>query len=48
MIFNGAFSPAGDHNDVPDASQGSLFGDVLNKRLVDQRQHFFRRGFGGG
>ena len=48
MIFDGAFSAAGDDDNVFDARGDRFFDRILNERLVDQRQHLFGRGFGGG
>src|SRR5260370_40599030 len=48
MVFDGIFSFAGNDDDVLDSGGDALFGDVLNLRLVDDGEHFFRLRLGGG
>src|SRR6266852_2679157 len=48
MVFDGIFSFAGNDDDVLDSGSDALFGDVLNLRLVDDGEHFFRLRLGGG
>jgi hypothetical protein len=48
MVFDGGLAPAGDHNDVGDPGVDDLFDGVLDDGLVDQRQHLFGLGLGGG
>ena len=43
MVFDGALAVAADDQDVLDAARERLFDDVLNRRLVDDGQHLFRR-----
>jgi hypothetical protein len=46
VILDRAFAAAGDNDDVLDARGYALFSDILDLWLVDNRQHFFRLGFG--
>ena len=48
MVFNGALGATADENDVGDARIHRLFNRILNQRLVDDGEHFFRAGFGCG
>ena len=48
MVFDGILAFAGDDYDVFDPGSDALFGDVLNLRLVDDGEHFFRLRLGGG
>src|SRR5258707_1596534 len=48
MIFNGVLAFSGDDNNVFDPGSDAFFRDVLNLRLVHDREHFFRLGLGGG
>ena len=48
VIFDGLLAAAGDDDDLVAARGQGLFDAVLNDGLVDQRQHFFGLGFGGG
>src|SRR5260370_7529468 len=47
-VFDGVFSLAGNDDDVLDCGSDALLGDVLNLRLVDDGEHFFRLRLGGG
>jgi len=47
VVFDGIFAFAGDDDDVLDAGGDAFFHDVLNLRLVDNGEHFFRLRFGG-
>ena len=47
MILNGGLVAAGDEDEFLDASLGSLLHRILDKRFVDDRQHFLRHGLGG-
>ncbi len=48
VIFDGILALAGDDDDVLDAGGDALFDDILNLRLVDNGEHFFRLRLGGG
>ena len=48
MIFNRLFAPAGHDNNLVAPRRQRLFDPVLNDWLVNNRQHFFRLGFGSG
>jgi hypothetical protein len=48
VIFDGILAFAGYDDDVLDAGGDALFNDILNLRLVDDGEHFFRLSFGGG
>src|SRR3954464_1666328 len=48
MIFDDTFVAAGDKDEVLDAGFPGLVIDVLDQRLVDDRQHFLRHRLGGG
>jgi hypothetical protein len=48
VVFDRILAPAGDEDDVVHAGRNRLFDAVLDDRLVDQRQHFFRLCLGGG
>ena len=48
VIFDSALAPPGHDDDVGDARADRLLDDVLNERFVDQRQHLFGLGLGGG
>ena len=48
VVFDGTLTAAGDKSDVGQPCLGRLFHSVLHQRLVDDGQHFFRHGFGGG
>ena len=46
MVFDGILAFAGDDDDVLDAGGDAFFDDILNLRLVDDGEHFFRLGLG--
>ncbi len=46
MIFDSALAAARDDDHRFNARRDRFFDDILDKRLVDQGQHFFRRCFG--
>ena len=48
MVFNQAFAAVGDNQNIGDACMNSFLYDVLNSRLVHNREHFFRKALGGG
>ena len=48
MVFDGGFAAAGDHNNVGDAGMDGFFDAVLDDGLVDEGQHLFGLGLGGG
>jgi hypothetical protein len=48
MIFDGLLAAPGDDDDLIATGGHGLFHAVLNDGLVDQREHFFGLGFGGG
>ena len=48
MIFNRAFFAPGNDQDRFDSRSNGFFDRVLNQRLIDERQHLFRRSFGCG
>src|SRR5206468_1566068 len=48
VVFDGAFSPTRDDDDVPDAGRDCFFHRMLNEGFVDQRKHLFRRRLGDG
>src|SRR5688572_15584114 len=48
MILDRALPSASDDNYVFDAGLNRFLDAILNQRLVDQRQHLFGLGFGGG
>ncbi|MGY3461976.1 hypothetical protein ACVWW5_007426 [Bradyrhizobium sp. LM3.4] len=48
MIFDDTFVAAGDEDEVLDAGFPGLVIDILDQRLVDDRQHFLRHRLGGG
>ena len=48
MVFQAALAPAGDDEDVGDADPHCLLDHVLDGRFVDQREHLFGLGLGGG
>ena len=39
VVLDGVLAAAGDHEDVGEAGRHRLFDDVLDRRLVDDRQH---------
>ncbi len=45
VIFDGALAPARDKQDIVEARSDGLLHDILNRRLVDDRQHFLGRRF---
>jgi hypothetical protein len=47
VIFDGAFTAAGNDDNILDARRHCFFDGVLNERFVDQRQHLFRGCFCG-
>lgn len=47
MIFDRIFAFAGDDNDVFDAGSNAFLHDILDLRLVNNRQHFLRLSFRG-
>ena len=48
MVFDGLLAASGDDEDLVATGGHGLFDAVLNDGLVDQREHFFGLGFGGG
>ena len=48
MVFDAAFAAAGHKNDFGAACFHGFFHCVLNQGLIDNRQHFFGIGLGGG
>ena len=42
MVFNGPFGMAADDKDFFDAALQGFFDDILDRRFIDDRQHFFR------
>ena len=48
VVLQGALVAAGDHQDVVEAGRDGLLDDVLDRRLVDDRQHLLGSGLGGG
>ena len=48
VVLEGALVAAGDHQDVVDAGGDGLLDDVLDGRLVDDRQHLLGHRLGGG
>src|SRR5258707_15176308 len=48
MIFDGVLAFSGDDNNVLDSGSDAFFRDVLNLRLVNNPEHFFWLGLGGG
>ncbi|MOA39183.1 hypothetical protein D3C78_1609430 [compost metagenome] len=48
IIFNHSLAAAGDKYKMLDARFRRLINDVLNDRLVDDGEHFFRNRLGGG
>ena len=48
VILNRALVATGDDDDVLDARRRRLLDNVLDRRLVDNREHFFGLSFGGG
>src|SRR2546428_11695966 len=46
MVDNRALAAAGDHDDLLDSARDCLFDAVLDRRLVDERQHLLRLRFG--
>jgi len=42
MVFDHAFVPASDEDEMLDARFACLVNDMLDQRTVDHRQHFFR------
>ncbi len=47
VVFQGALVAARDHEDVAEARGHGLFDHVLDRRLVDDRQHLLGSGLGG-
>src|ERR1051326_7246284 len=47
MIFDGSLAASSDDDDGFDAGSDRFFNDVLNERLINKRQHLFRRRFRG-
>ncbi len=48
VVFDGLLAASGDDDDLVAAGGHGLFDAVLNDGLVDQREHLFGLGFGGG
>ena len=48
VVFHRGLAAAGDDDDLGAAGGYSLFDAVLDERLVDEAEHLFGRGFGGG
>ena len=48
VIFDGVLAATGDQDQVRDARRDGFFDAVLNRRLVDERQHLFRLRLGCG
>jgi hypothetical protein len=48
VVFDGALAPARDQQNVVEACCDGLFHDILNRRLVDDRQHLLGRRLGRG
>ena len=48
VVLEGALVAAGDHQDVAQADFDGLFDDVLDRRLVDYRQHLLGHRLRGG
>src|SRR5262249_45252744 len=48
VILYRVLALAGDDDDVLDAGDDALLGDILNLRLIHDREHFLRLGFGRG
>ena len=48
VVLERALVAAGDHEDVVEAGGDGLLDDVLDGRLVDDRQHLLGSGLGGG
>ena len=42
MVFNGVLGRMGNQEDFFDPGSHNLVDNVLNHRLIDDRQHFFR------
>ena len=47
VVLDGVLAPPGDDEDVGDAGPDRLLDDVLDGRLVDEREHLLRLGLGG-
>ena len=47
VVLEGALAAPGDDQDVGDAGPDRLLDDVLDRRLVDEREHLLGLGFGG-
>jgi len=48
VILDGAFIGATNDDDVGNAGRDGLFDNILNNRLVDDRQHLLGHSFGHG
>jgi hypothetical protein len=48
MIFDRAFAASGDKDEMFNTRRARFFNNMLNDRLIDDRQHFFRDRFRGG
>ena len=48
VVFHGGFAAAGDDDDLVAAGGDGLFDAVLDERLVDEDEHLFGHGLGGG
>ena len=46
VVFHGGFAAAGDNEDIGDAAGYGFLYNILNGRLVHDRQHFLRHCFG--
>ena len=48
VVLDRAFAPPGDDDNVFDSGGDRFFYRILNQRFIDERQHFFGRGFRRG
>ena len=48
VVFNGPFGMAADNEDFFNTALQGFFHDVLDRRFIDDRQHFFWRRFVAG
>ena len=48
VVFHGGLAAAGDDDDLVAAGGDGLFDAVLDERLVDEAEHLFGHGLGGG
>ena len=47
MVFNGPFAATRDNTNVGQSGFDRFFNAILDKRFVDDGQHFFGHGLGG-